>query len=137
MSFIYKSDNTKDNEKKKFQPDNAGETAVNVLSNNLEQLLTQILAALGGSSDTVPNIYNVDCAVIGTEYSLALPADTKGFILKSRKSAKLDFSYSSGATDTLTINSGSVFEDKNFYSSQTIYFKSNKADDVVEVIAYV
>lgn len=47
MSFIYESDNVRDNEKKKFQPDSQNNTAVNVISNDLALLLTQILNAIG------------------------------------------------------------------------------------------
>lgn len=133
MSFTYESDNQRDNEQKKFQPDSVGNTAVNVKG----VVLDQILAALGGSSNTVPTIFNVPCATAGTEYSQALPAGTKAFVLKARKGSKVLFAYQTGAAQFLTINSGFSFEDRNFYSNQTVYFKASKDDEVIEIVAYV
>lgn len=97
--------------------------------------------SLGGSVSivqtvtTTPTIFNITAAVANTEYSQALPANTKKFILSSRNSAKITFYYSPGATETLTINPGFGFEDNNFYTAQTIYFKCSKSD-VIEVVAY-
>jgi hypothetical protein len=46
MSFVYDSNNVKDNEQRKFQPDSAGNTAVNVISSDLVAALNQINATL-------------------------------------------------------------------------------------------
>lgn len=91
--------------------------------------------SLGSTTNTTTTIYNVTVGTANTEFSQALPANTKRFLLKSRNSAKIDFYYSSGATETLTINPGFSFEDSNFYVGQTVYFKCSKPD-VVEIVAY-
>ena len=39
MSFIYDSSNTRDNEGRKFQPDSAGDVAVNIKANDTLQTL--------------------------------------------------------------------------------------------------
>ena len=58
-------------------------------------LLGQILSALGGSTNTTPQIFKIDCAVAGTEYSQALPANTKRFIIQAAdKNSRIDFAYS-------------------------------------------
>jgi hypothetical protein len=137
MSFVYDSNNVKDNEQRKFQPDKVGDTAVNVISKNLQDVLESILTQLGGGVDTQANIFNVSCPIADTEYSLALPANTKSFLLKSRKSSKIKLTYVSAGTEFLTINAGAVFKDDNFYEGQTVYFKCASADEVVEVVAYV
>lgn len=98
-------------------------------------LLTSILASLGGAVNTTPAIYNVSCPVPGTEYSQALPANCKGFTVQARGNSKITYSYVTGATDTWTIPIGCSFEDKNFYTGQTVYFKCSTAD-VVEIVAY-
>lgn len=129
--------NERDDNKQSFVADGQGNSARNVVSYNMEQLLSQILSALGGSANTTATVFNVDCAIAGTEYSQALPSNTKKFSIKARGNSKIDFYYSSGASDTWTLFPGNSFDDVNFYSSQTIYFKCSKADEVVEIVAYV
>lgn len=126
-----------DREFRKFIPDKVGDVAVNVVGKNIESLLTAIASGVGGAVDTTPTIYNVACPIAGQEYSQALPANTKGFLLKARGNSKILFAYSSGATSQLTIFPGAVFEDDNFYTSKTIYFICSKADEIVEVVTYV
>jgi hypothetical protein len=136
--FTYSPDNSKDNNRRSFVADKDGHSARNTLDKLTHDKLDLVIAALGGSVDTTPTIYNVDCSVSGTEYSQALPANTKGFILRARKNSKIEFAYSSGASSHLTIPVGNSFEDRNMYSSvQTLYFKCSKADEIVEIVAYV
>jgi hypothetical protein len=52
MSNAYESDNIKDNEKRKFQADKNGDVAVNVISENIEDILTEIAENTGGASST-------------------------------------------------------------------------------------
>ena len=89
-----------------------------------------------GTGNTTVEIFNVTCTTAGTEYSQALPTNTKRFLLKARKNSKVTFAYETAATEVLTIESGVSFEDENFYSLQTIYFKCSKADEVIEIVAY-
>ena len=129
MTFSYDSENVIDNERRKFQPDTAGDVAVNVISKD-------IVDAISGTTNTTPSIFNVNCVTAGVEYSQALPANTKGFILQARGQSRIDFAYSTGAADTLTLFPGVTFHDSNFYSSRTIYFKCSKNNEVVEIVAY-
>lgn len=96
-----------------------------------------VVVTSGGSFDTTPTIFNVPCATAGQEYSQALPANTRSFVIKARKSSKIEFAYVTAATEVLTINSGFSFEDNHTYLSGTLYFKCSKADEVVEIVAYV
>lgn len=101
-------------------------------------LLDGILNALGGTSYATPTIFNVSCASSAVEYSQALPANTKCFVLRARNASRINFSYNSGTTLTnyITISSGAFFEDKNLYSAQTVYFTCSKNSEVVEIVAY-
>lgn len=47
MSFIYSSDNQKDNEQRKFQPDSANNVAINVIDKDSHDKLDAIAAAIG------------------------------------------------------------------------------------------
>jgi hypothetical protein len=102
--------------------------------NDLGSPIPVILTTSSGNTTTT--IFNVPCAVAGTEYSQALPANTKGFVLKARKSSKILFAYSPSAPTFLTFNAGFSFSDDNFYTSATLYFKCSVADEVVEILAY-
>lgn len=99
--------------------------------------LDAIVSALGGSVDVSASVSNVAVANADEEVSFNLPANCKGFILKSRKVARLKFSYSTGVlTNYLSIPLGGFFQDTNKYSSQTIYFSSGVADNVIEIVTY-
>lgn len=137
MSFLYSPDNSKDNNRRSFVADKDGNAARNTLDKETHDKLDAVIAALGGSVDTTPTVYNVDCADTGTIYSQALPANTKCFMIKTRKDSKVAFGYEATLTTSLTIWPGNSFEDKNLYSSQTIYFQCSKADEVIEIVAYV
>jgi hypothetical protein len=50
MSNAFDSDNQRDNEKRKFQADSSGDVSVNVKSNNMEALLSDIATNTGGSA---------------------------------------------------------------------------------------
>ena len=95
------------------------------------------VTVVSGTGNTTPAIANVACPVAGTEYNYVLPTDCRGFVLKARKGSKVDFAYVTAATEVLTVNAGFSYEDKNTYSSQTIYFKCSKTDETIEVVTFV
>lgn len=90
------------------------------------------------SNATTATFYNFTAALSATEYSQALPADTKHLILKTRSNATLKLSYTSGQSGSLfvTIPGGAVYSDINFYSSLTLYFQVDQPNTIVEIIAY-
>lgn len=97
---------------------------------------SSILPSPQSSDDTTATIFNV-ATTASTEASQALPSNCKGFILRTRDRGNLQISYVSGNTNTLffTVRSNAVYTDDNFYSSQTIYFQTDK-NDTVEIIAF-
>ena len=100
--------------------------------------LDAILRQLGGSTDTIPVIYNVNIINSGTEYSQTLPSDTKKYLIRSRNKGSLRLAYTLGGTNTtyLTLPTGTSYVDSNFYSSITLYFQSTKPGDILEIVAY-
>jgi hypothetical protein len=121
-----------------FAKNSSSKTCKRVCDDDALVELKAILAALGGSSNTTPTMFNVTLGVINTEQSLTLPANTKRFILKTRGNTLLKISYvaTESGTKYVTLTKNGVFTDDNFYTAQTIYFQSPSTGDVVEVVAY-
>ena len=94
---------------------------------------------ISSGDPTTATIFNVIITGpdVGVEKSQVLPANTKEFLIRTRGSGEMQFAYSSGDTSTLflTVSGCSVYNDKNLYTSQTIFFQVD-AIDVVEIIAY-
>ena len=91
---------------------------------------------------TTATEYNIDCTIVNTEYSQALPADTKAIEFQNRANNDLRWSFVTGKVATpaapyMTLKAGQNYykEDLNL-SSKTIYFASGTAGDDVELIAW-
>ena len=99
---------------------------------------SSILPSPQSASSTTVTIFNTTATLANTEYSQALPANTKEFLMKVRGSAALKVAFISGDSGTLyvTINKGAVLTVTQFFSSQTIYFQSPVAGSVVEIVAF-
>ena len=89
------------------------------------------------------NEYAVILTVVDTEYSQALPANTKGIEFVSRGGYPVRYAFTTGkvATPTgvyFTLKSNCAYESPATLdlSSKTIYFASDNAGDVVELIAW-
>ena len=89
------------------------------------------------------NEYAVTLTVVDTEYSQALPANTKGIEFVSRDGYPVRYAFTTGkvATPTgvyFTLKSNCAYESPATLnlSSKTIYFASDNAGDVVELIAW-
>lgn len=88
-----------------------------------------------------PTIYNVTCTLANTEYSQALPANTKRFTVmnKGNNAAttwKMYFASAAAATMDFPGNMG-YSEEKLLLAAQTLYFKSSNAGDVIQILAWV
>lgn len=90
-------------------------------------------------SDTNTSIYNVTITNANTEQSQALPSNTKQFLIRSRSNSNLRLAYASGETTSqwLSIPGGSCYKDENYYTSQTLYFQSDQAGDIVEIVVFI
>lgn len=95
-----------------------------------------LLSTLNGGA--TPSVYNKVLTLAATEYSQALPATCKRFIIRAR-GADIKLSFTSGASGTtyLTIPNGAAYnEDLILYTSGTLYMQSATAGAVAEVIAW-
>lgn len=101
--------------------------------------LDQIKDAISGTTDTSTTIINLTVPIAGAEVSQALPANTKRFSFRSRARGTIKLAYSAGGTATnyITVMPGKTYEKTEFYASQTLYFRSTKAGDVLEIEADV
>lgn len=88
---------------------------------------------------TTPVIANPTASVANTEYSYTFPDGTRKFRINARGNSKLQISYSSGTTNTqyITIYPGNSFEESELSTTSfTIYYRSSKANEVVEILSW-
>jgi hypothetical protein len=99
----------------------------------------EILAAAIVYRSTTPVIYNKTMTSANTEYSQALPSQTKKFTIKCRGEydIKLAFTAEASGTTYITIPSGQCYWDDNIRdASCTLYFQCATAAQVVEIVAW-
>lgn len=127
-----------DNEHQSFALDVNNDVARRVIDAEAHQILTAIANAVGAATNTTPYIFNLTAAVAGTEYSQALPANTKFFTIKARGLSKIKLAYTNGGTASTyqTIDPGVRYTESNYYTAQTLYFAASKAGDTIEIVAY-
>jgi len=88
---------------------------------------------------TTPTVYNLTLTNANTEYSQALPANTREFRFRCRTTYDIRFAWVTGkvATPTepyLTLPAGSdYYSDWNKLANQTLYLASSTAGVVVEI----
>lgn len=100
--------------------------------------LAAILAAILNRAAT-PVIYNVTMTLAATEYSQALPANAKKFLIKCRTAFDVKLAFTSGQSGTtyLTIPAGMAYsEDLIQPTAITLYFQCATAAQVAEIIAW-
>lgn len=140
-----------DREKQKFVEDSSGDVAVRTKETadaptipagaSTEAKQDDIITELQKKSDeaTTPTEYNVTLTSADTQYSQALPANTKEFRFRCRTIFDVRYSFTTGkvATPTtpyFTLPAGSdYFSDKNDLSSKTLYLASSEAGVIVEL----
>ena len=100
------------------------------------------MAALAASADTITE-FNIDLTVEDTEYHADLPANCKGIEFVSRGGYPVRYAFTTGKVATPTgiyfiLKSNCSYESPTTLnlSSKTIYFASDHAGDVVELIAW-
>lgn len=134
---VPKSGNRQTDEKYSFIDNINGQVSRSVVDEEGNDLLGQILSALGGSSNTTVNINNI-LTNATNEVSQALPNNTKGFEIYARGNSKIQLAYNVGESNTnfITIWPGERYRLFQFFTNQTIYFQTTK-NDTVELITYV
>jgi hypothetical protein len=95
-----------------------------------------------GGGATTPTISNFSAALANTEYSYVIPTSSKKFIIRVRDGlSKMKVAFALGATSTqyITVNMGSSYEVDGLstLAGFTVYFQTNKPNQVVEIITWV
>lgn len=87
---------------------------------------------------TTPVIYNVTMILADTEYSKALPANARRFLIKCRTLYDIKLCFTSGQSGTtyLTVPAGMSYEGLIQPASLTVYFQCATADQVAEIIVW-
>lgn len=88
---------------------------------------------------TTPVIVNPIATLANTEYSYAFPSNTKRIVIRARGNAKLQLAFAAGQSGTLyyTVAPGSSYEEIGLnVASLTVYFTSNKAGEVIEILSW-
>lgn len=93
-------------------------------------------SALTGA--TTPLIYNVSVPTADTEVSQLLSSNTKQFTIKVRGNSTLRLAFASGESDTnyITVTSGASYTADALNFSGTLYFQTNKASQIVEILEW-
>jgi len=85
-----------------------------------------------------PSIFNVTAILANIEYSQAIPNNSKKFRIKARTNAKLELYFASAAADIITVLPGNSYKEENLTTNNlTLYFKSSKAGEVIEILSWV
>lgn len=92
-------------------------------------------SADGATSPAIANI----ALTAATEASYALPANTRGFILKLRGYADLQLSFTNGTSGTtyVTVPRGTAFQQSELLvSGLTLFFQTPVSGQVLELLAW-
>ena len=88
---------------------------------------------------TTVTVYNVTMTDANTEYSQALPANTKKFLIKCRGSYAINVCFTASGSGTLyvTVPSGTTYsEDLIQPAALMLYFQCGTAAQVAEIVAW-
>jgi hypothetical protein len=92
----------------------------------------------GGMVNTTPLVSVLPLTTNGTEYSVTLPGNCKGFKFKARTLCRIKFNYISIVGDNyFSIPIGGGHSENNFYTNQTLFFIADKDNIDLEIITFV
>lgn len=113
----------------------------------LKKVYDEILRALrvkvvevspAGFFATNPTIVNITIALANTEQNYSLPTDTKKFLIKNRGDSMTKLSYLSGDSGSVfvSIPPGAVYEESGILTNATLYFQTESASDIIEIVSW-
>lgn len=100
---------------------------------NLNSLTVEIASA------TSPIIYNLNAALANTEYSIALPDDTRRYVIKARNASRIQFSFQALQSNTnfITIKPGNSWSENDLkLDSKVLYFRVSKPNTSIELLIW-
>lgn len=99
--------------------------------------INSIAQAVTVYNGSIPAIYNVSCAVAGTEYSQAFGGYRQKFTVKARGGPlKVCFTATESGTKYIYLADGESWSEDNIKSSLTLYFQSPTAGTIAEVLTW-
>jgi len=117
----------------------AKETTLGTVHGHVDSMDTKLTSMV--KEATTPVVYNVTMTNANAEYSQALPANTKKFLIHTQDETAFRFAFVTGkvATPTapwLTVLAGSRYFEDMVLTSATLYFASASAGKIIEVVAW-
>jgi len=98
-----------------------------------------VQVSLASAELATPTVYNVTCPLANNEYSRALSADTKEFMIKVRQVASLKLAFVNGDSGTTYISvpaNSSFTQSRLLATGLTLYFQSPVAGIDVEILEW-
>lgn len=85
-----------------------------------------------------PIVYNVSVPLANTEVSQALNASTKRFTIRVRGTSKMQLAFAAGTSGTvfITLPAGTTYTEDGINFTGTLYFQTEKASQVVEILEW-
>ncbi len=88
-----------------------------------------------------PTIYNVTCTLANTEYSQSVSTGTKKFLIRVRGIAEMRLAFDVADTDDgnmyVTVPHGCSYTEEALLFNGTLYFRTNKPAQVVEIVEWI
>jgi len=87
---------------------------------------------------TLPVIANISVPTANIEQSYSLPSNTKRFKLQARGDSKIQLAYTNGQTNVqfITVFPGNDYNEINIEGSLTLYFRTNKNNETIEILSW-
>jgi hypothetical protein len=120
-------------------PDDHNVTVSNMITGFATATKQDTLNSNVPHAGATPTVYNKTMTAANTEYSQALPANVKKFLIKCRTeyAIKVCFTAEASGTTYVTVGAGqSYWEDGIKAASLTLYFQCATAGQAVEIIAW-
>lgn len=119
------------------------DTGIRYLYNEAErkfELVADQNVTIQGLTVSAGQVANIPAPVAGTEYSFTLGIGVRCYEIKARGQAKVQFCFTAGQSgiDFSTLSPGAVYEKQGLVLTApfTIYFQTNKSNEVLEVVTY-
>lgn len=129
-----------DREYQNFKSGPNGESLRQVTDEQAQAILSSILSALGGSTTTTPQIYNLSMPLANTEYQQAITNGAVKITLRTRLGAalKISFTATESGVKYITVPPGATYEINTIRTNNlTLYVQSTVANNVLEIVEWV
>lgn len=101
--------------------------------------MSNVSSTIGQVIIATPTLATVTLTTANQEYSYSIPAGSKRFKVQNRETGLVKIYYSTGASDYWTMWPGNCYEIEGLAKeiTTTLYFKSPKASQILEIETWV